>query len=155
MMKFRSVFRFLLVAIAVLLVACSSPPQVAQVPTYTPQQLQQIQSYAADIKELRDRLLEIPPLVQQERWIDVQSFIHGPLGELRVKMGKLARELPPASQKIAQDTAQDVFEHLILIDEATKTRTARKAFLNYNGILKDLDSFLQLVPTEATGTSLK
>ncbi|MBD2464305.1 photosystem II protein PsbQ [Oscillatoria sp. FACHB-1407] len=146
MMKYRSVLSVILAAIAVFLVSCSNPTSTAKAPTYTPQQLEQIQDYLADVQELRDRLLEIPPLVQKERWVDVQSFIHGPLGELRFKMGKLARSLEPNTQKQALAAAQEVFEHLILIDEATQTRDSRKAFKNYNEALKDIDAFLTLAP---------
>jgi photosystem II protein PsbQ len=150
MMKYRSVLSVILAAIAVFLVSCSSPAPKVQGPTYTPQQLEQIQNYLADVKELRDRLLEIPPMVQKQEWVDVQTFIHGPLGELRFKMGKLARSLEPKLQKPALAAAQEVFEHLILIDEATQTRDSRKALFNYNQTLKDFDAFLSLVPQQAS-----
>lgn len=146
MMKYRSVLSVILAAIAVFLVSCSNPTTIAKAPTYTPQQLEQIQDYLTDVETLRDQLLEIPPLVQKQQWVDVQSFIHGPLGEFRFKMTKLARSLEPKVQKQAIAAAQEVFEHLILIDEATLTRDSRKAFKNYNEALKDFDAFLSLVP---------
>lgn len=148
MMRYRAVLSVILAAIAVFLVSCSSPAPTVKGPTYTPQQLEQIQNYLTDVEELRDRLLEIPPLVQKQQWVDVQTFIHGPLGELRFKMGKLARSLEPKVQKQALEAAQEVFEHLILIDEATLTRDNRKALFNYNETLKDFDAFLSLVPKQ-------
>jgi photosystem II protein PsbQ len=149
MVNYRSVLSVILAAIAVFLISCSSPTPVAKGPTYTTVQLEQIQNYAAEVNALRDRLLEIPPLVQQQRWRDVQTFIHGPLGELRFKMTKLARSLEPKTQTAALESAKDVFEHLILIDEATQTRDSRKALLNYNRALEDFATFLKYVPQNA------
>jgi photosystem II protein PsbQ len=149
MVKYRSVLSIILAAIAVFLISCSSPTAVAPGPTYTPAQLEQIQTYTAEVKELRERLLGIPPLVQQQRWTDVQTYIHGPLGELRFKMSKLARSLEPKVQATALASAKDVFDHLILIDEATQTRDSRKALLNYNRALEDFETFLSYVPNNA------
>lgn len=146
--RYQTILSLLLVVVAVFLVSCGSPKPVAKGPTYTTAQLQEIQKYADDVQEMRDRLLGIPPLVQQERWVDVQSYIHGPLGEMRSRMSRLARSLEPKLQKSALSTANDVFEHLNLIDEATQTRDNRKALLNYNEALKDFDAFLQYLPSE-------
>jgi photosystem II protein PsbQ len=149
MVNYRSVLSVMLAAIAFFLISCSSPTAVAPGPTYSAAQLEQIQTYTAEVKELRERLLTIPPLVQQKRWTDVQSFIHGPLGELRFKMSKLARTLEPKVQATALESAKDVFGHLILIDEATLTQDSRKALLNYNRALEDFDTFLKYIPQDA------
>jgi photosystem II protein PsbQ len=138
----------LVVAIAIFLVSCSSAP-VAKGPVYTSAQLAQIEQYSTGVVELRDRLLEIPPLVQQQDWVDVQSFIHGPLGELRARMSRLARSLEPKVQKKALDAAKEVFEDLNLIDEATLTRDSKKALLSYNRAIQDFETFLKYVPAEA------
>ncbi|MBD1868637.1 photosystem II protein PsbQ [Cyanobacteria bacterium FACHB-471] len=145
MIRYRSILAFVLAGIAAFLVSCSSPATTAA-PTYTEAQLAQIERYSADVQELRDRLLEIPPLVQAQRWRDVETFIHGPLGELRFRMGNLARSLDPKVQPEARAAAQEVFEHLIAIDEAAKARDNRKALSNYNGALADFETFLKLVP---------
>jgi photosystem II protein PsbQ len=149
MRRYRAILSVLFAAIAVFLVSCSAPTQTAKGPIYTPEQIAQIQIYVADVQEMRDRLLAIPPLVQQRKWVDVQSFIHGPLGEMRIRMTRLARSLEPKVQKNALQAAKDVFEHLILIDEATQTGDDRKALLNYNLALQDFDTFLKYVPGEA------
>lgn len=148
MKRFRSVLSLLLVVISVFLVSCSSP-QVKKGPLYSADQIAQIHQYVVSVDELRDRLLEIPPLVQQGRWIDVQSFIHGPLGELRVRISRLARSLEPKVRDQAIAAGKEVFEHLNLIDEATLTKDNRKALLNYNLALKDFETFLEFVPAEA------
>lgn len=146
MIRYQSVLAFVLAGIAAFLVSCSSPAVTAKAPTYTDAQLAQIEQYAVDVQELRDRLLEIPPLVQAQRWRDVETFIHGPLGELRVKMSNLTRSLAPELQSDARAAAREVFEHLIAIDEAAQARDNRKALSNYNGALADFETFLKFIP---------
>jgi photosystem II protein PsbQ len=145
MKRLQSILILCLVLMTTLLVSCGSPTAVK--PTYTATQLVQIQKDAAGIQALRDRMLELPPLVQKQEWIDVANFIHGPLGELRVKMSHLSRSLLPDAQQPALKSAKEVFEHINLIDEAAQTRNAAKALKNYNEALKDFDTFLNQIPS--------
>lgn len=148
MKRYRSVLSLLLAAIAIFLVSCGNPTPTVKGPTYTPAQLEEIQTSATSVKEFRDKMLSIPPLVQQQEWVDLSSYIHGPLGELRFRMVRLARLLEPKLQPTALKVAKDVFGHLNLIDEAAQSFDAKKAFLNYNEALKDFDAFLKLLPPE-------
>jgi photosystem II protein PsbQ len=147
MRRYRSVLTLILAAITVLLVSCGSPSEKVKGPLYTTAQLEQIQRSVEDVQQLRDRMLELPPLIQQQQWTEVESFIHGPLGELRAKMSRLARTLAPDAQTTALTSAKEVFGHLILIDEAAQARNTNKALLNYNEALKDFDAFFQSVPS--------
>lgn len=152
MKRYRSIVSLLLVAMVVFLTSCSAPDTVKG-PTYSPEQIAQLQKYTADVEEMRDRLLAIPPLVQQGRWNDVQTYIHGPLGEMRARMSRLARGLEPKLQKPALNAAKEVFEHIVLIDEATLSNDSRKALFNYNQTLQDFDAFLKFVPAEVNATT--
>lgn len=147
MARYRSILAFILVIVTSLLVSCGNPSTTVKGPLYTTEQLAQIQNYTEDLQTLRDRMLELPPLIQQKQWTDVESFIHGPLGELRTRMSRLARTLEPKTQKNALVAAKNVFGHLIAIDEAAQTRDTNKALLNYNEALKDFDAFFQLIPS--------
>jgi photosystem II protein PsbQ len=149
MLRFRSILTVVLTVVLTVLLMSSSPAEAAKAakaPSYTPAQLEQIQQYATQVEELQNRMVEIPTLIQQQRWVDVKTFIHGPLGELRIRMSRLARSLAPQSQKVAQQAAKDVFEHLVAIDEAADIKDTTKAFRNYNEALKDLDAFFDLLP---------
>jgi len=145
MTRYRSILTFLLVVLTTFLVSCSSPT-VAKGPVYTATQLEQIQRYSTDIQTLSERMTELSALIAAEQWNDVESFIHGPLGELRVRMVRLARSLEPKAQKGAQNAAKEVFEHLIAIDEAAQTRDFAKATKNYQAALRDFEAFFQLIP---------
>lgn len=146
MARYRSILGFILVIITTFLVSCGGPAPTAKGPLYSAAQLEQIQHYTEDVQVLRDRMLELPPLVQQQKWTDVESFIHGPLGELRVRMSRLARALVPKEQPKALAASKEVFEHLILLDEAAQTRDTTKALRNYNEALRDFDAFFELIP---------
>lgn len=150
MRRFRSFLALILVGVTTLLVSCSSPDKIAVKPTYTTDQLEQIEQYSGDLEVFRDRLQEIPALVVAKRWNDVYTLIHGPLGELRVKMSTLSRTLLPSFQANARQSAQDVFGHLNAIDEAAQARDQQKALKNYNAVLEDFDAFLNLLPDIAS-----
>lgn len=147
MARYRSILVLLLAVVATFLVSCGGST-VAAKPTYTTAQLEQIQENASNIQGLRDRLIELPPLIQQQKWVEVESFMHGPLGELRAKMSRLSRSLlTPDLQSGALKAAKDVFNHLNLIDEAVQSRDITKALRNYNEALKDFDAFFEYLPS--------
>ena len=144
MRRFRSVLALVLAAIATVLVGCSGPGKV-QAPTYTSEQLAQIERYTGGVQELRDRMPELQTFIQRRQWNDVATFIHGPLGELRARMNRLARTLFSPAQRQANEAAQDLYGHLSRIDEAAKSQNAIAAAEEYRQALEDFDRFLQLV----------
>ena len=98
MVRSRSILSLILAMVAVFLISCSSPTVAKAPPTYTPAQIEQIKEYAPTLLALRDRMSEIPVLIQRRDWIGVRNFIHGPLGELRLKMTYITRNLLPTDQ---------------------------------------------------------
>jgi photosystem II protein PsbQ len=145
----RPILSLLLVAVTLFLVSCGGTPTEVKTTQYSAADLEQIQRYTTDIQELRDRLLEIPPAVRQENWRDIQTLIHGPLGELRFKMSNVTRFLNASVQEEARSSSKNVFEHLVKIDEASEIRDSRQLLKNYNGVLEDFDAFLSLIPKES------
>ncbi len=145
MTKHRSILSVVLALVAVLLISCGSPT-VAKVPTYTPEQVAEIQSYAKDVSAMRDRLPELQALIQKEDWTFVRNFIHGPLGELRVKMSAVTRDLLPNAQKPSRQAAQDVFNALVTLDRAAGESDSELATRKYGEAVKAFDAFFQLVP---------
>lgn len=143
----RSILSLILVIVATFLVSCGSPTTAKVPETYTTAQFEQIQEYAPDILTLRDRMdRELQTLIQQRDWIDVSNFIHGPLGELRLKMNYVTRNLLPQDQQKAREKTRDLFDHLVKIYQAAQDGNYQRATLNYREALTDIDAFLQLVP---------
>ena len=144
MRHYRSILALALAFVTAFLVSCSSP--TTKTLTYSPTQIERIQSYSSGITKLRSRMPELATLIENREWIDVRNFIHGPLGELRIRMGNLARNLLPDAQGQARQSAQDIFTHLEEIDEAAQNGDYRQAIRNYAEAIKDFDAFFQLVP---------
>ena len=145
MRHYRSILALALAFVTAFLVSCSSPNST-KTQTYSSTQIEQIQTYASGITKIRSRMPELATLIENREWINVRNFIHGPLGELRVRMGNLARNLLPNAQAQARQSAQDIFTHLEEIDEAAQNNDYRQAIRNYAEAIKDFDAFFQLVP---------
>jgi len=89
---------------------------------------------------------ELATRIENRNWSDVESFIHGPLGDLRVTMSTMARELLPDAQSAAVEKSRDVFGHLVKIDQAAREGSYEAAIRNYAEALKDFDAFVALAP---------
>lgn len=148
--RFRPLLGLVLAIVATCLVACGGPAAKAPT-TYTPEIMQRVELYTPGVAELRDRFPELEEYIQAKDWVDVQSFIHGPMGELRARVNRLASSLLPKDQPQAKDLAQELFVHLERLDEAAQEGQQVIAGQEYRNALDDFDSFLRLVPTFQQG----
>jgi photosystem II protein PsbQ len=149
MIKIQSMISVIFAVILVLLLNLGDVAEAksTQKPaTYTSEQIAQIQEYMTDVDALRDRLPELAKLIQDQNWVFVRNFIHGPLGEMRVKLANLSRNLLPDAQKQANKLAKDVFNNLVAIDQAAANKDYKTAIRNYGETIRDLEEFLKLVP---------
>jgi photosystem II protein PsbQ len=127
-----------------MLVACGGPAAVK--PTYTPERIAEIQGHTADLQKLSDRLPELQNLIQKEDFIFARNFIHGPLGEIRILMGRISSDLLPKDQPPARDLAKQIANDLVQIDEASAENNYKAAVRYYGETVKDLESFYKLIP---------
>ncbi|OZH55828.1 hypothetical protein AFK68_02070 [Hydrocoleum sp. CS-953] len=147
MLKKRSIVAWVMALLVAFLASCSSPTPP---PTYSDAQLQKIEQYTARIVALRDRMSELESLIQQEEWINVDTFIHGPLGDLRSKTNYLTQSLLLAKDKTpVLDAAKQVFEDLEDIDVAAAEGDKKQALSEYKKAVADFDTFLGLVPKDS------
>lgn len=146
MTRYRSIVGLLLAVVATVLVSCSSAPTAKLPTTYTPDQLETIQQYAAGVQGLRDRIPELESYIRDQDWVNIQSLLHGPYGELRSRMGRLSNTLLPQDKAKAIDLSKDLFKHLELLDESTLVRNQIAAGREFRLVLDDFDAFLALVP---------
>ncbi len=146
MLRFRPFLLSILALIMVFLVSCSNSPGMTQAPVYTPTQIEQIQRYQSGLLTLRDRLATLDLSIQNQEWTDVRSLIHGPLGELRLRMNNLSRTLLPEAQTKTSQVAQDLYGHLNRLDEAAQNADSVRAKQFYRDVLNDFDTFLSLIP---------
>lgn len=114
--------------------------------TYSPAQIEQIQRAVPTLTEFRSRLDNLDRFIQQRRWVDVRTYIHGPLGELRAQLRNVAVTLLPQDQKKALELSKSVANDLVNLDSAAKTIDVAKVTSSYQKALSDFDAFLALIP---------
>lgn len=146
MARFRPILGVILAAIATLIVSCggAAPKPPA---TYTPEILQKVQLYAPAVSDLRERLPELEAYIQDKDWVNIGSFIHGPLGEMRTQMNRLAATLLPKDAAQAKLLAKEVYVHLERLDQAAADNNQVIAGQEYRNAIDDFDVFLDLVPS--------
>ncbi len=151
MVKIRSIVSAALALLMVLVMGVGrvEAAKVKKPLTYVPEQIEQIQGYATELQAMRDRLPELGLLIQQRDWTFARNLIHGPLGELRVKMQNVSRNLLPDAQPAARTLAKEVFNDLTALDLAAQNSNAAAAQREYSAVVKDFDAFLALVPEAA------
>lgn len=148
MTKYRSILAVIFAVVAVFLIGFSNPATAKPVKklTYTSAQIADIQNYANELATMGNRLPELQDLIQKEDWTFVRNFIHGPLGDIRVKMSLVAGKLLPDAQKQARQVAREVGNDLVAIDQAAEKREYKTAIRYYGETIKDLEAFFQLLP---------
>lgn len=151
MVKIRSIVSAALALLMVLVMGVGQveAAKVKKPLTYVPEQIEQIQGYATELQAMRDRLPELGLLIQQRDWTFARNLIHGPLGELRIKMQNVSRNLLLDAQPAARTLAKNVFNDLTALDLAAQNSNAGAAQREYSAVVKDFDAFLALVPEAA------
>jgi photosystem II protein PsbQ len=147
MRSYRSILALILALVTTFLVSCGSPT-AKKPPTYTAEQIAQIQQLASTVAALRDKMPILEDKIQNKNWTDVGTYIHGPLGDLRRNVSYTVRELLPQDQKAASAAAKDLFSRLETIDIASTKGNYQVAVQNYQAALKDFDDFFRLIPKQ-------
>lgn len=141
----RSIMGIFLVAIATLLVSCGGA-KVAVTPTYTADNLAQIAIYSDRIQTSKDRLPELAGYIRDENWANIDNFIHGPLGELRAGMKRLAFMLLPDDKAEALELSDEIADDLEAMSAAVTAFDGSRTNKAYIRFVKDLSTFLDMIP---------
>jgi photosystem II protein PsbQ len=145
MIRKKSLVTWMIALLAVLMVSCSSG--VAKVTTYSPEQLTKIADYTTNLVVYRDRMDRLNELIQKQQWVNVDTYIHGPLGALRGQTTYLTQNLLlPKDRDQVLSAAREIFDHLEKIDVAANDGNYNLAVTNYQEAVKDLENFLDLIP---------
>ncbi|ERN40283.1 photosystem II protein PsbQ [Rubidibacter lacunae KORDI 51-2] len=149
MRSLQSLFSLTLILVSVFAVSCSGPSPL-EPPTYTSDQLQSIALYRVPVDTARDRFNELNKLIGNRSWVDVDTFIHGPLGLLRRDMSVLTRTLLPDDLDAASDLTRKLFLDLERLDLAVDSRDYAAARGNFGAAIDDLDAYLDVLPSAPT-----
>lgn len=142
---FRPILSLILVLATTILVSCGSPTASAP-PTYTPEKLQKVATYRIPFDIARDRISELGKYIDNEDWVNADSFIHGPLGSIRRDLTYLSKALLPDEQEPALEAAKDIFKHFENIDAAIAANNYKFAIEQYKEVVSDFDSYASLLP---------
>lgn len=142
---FRPILSLILVLATTILVSCGSPTASAP-PTYTPDKLQKIKIYRIPLDVARQRIPELGQYIDQEDWVNADSFLHGPLGLIRRDLTYLSNALLPDEQEQALEMAKDIFGHIQNIDVAVDDHDYQVAIAQYKEMVSDLDAYSSLIP---------
>lgn len=145
MIRLRSALLALVMAAAIALTSLGFAP-VAQAETYSSAQKSQIEIFVPGVQDLRDRLPELESYIAGKRWREIQTFIHGPLGELRERLSRVSRRLKGSDRATAEAAAKDLFKHLVAMDEFAGQFDYKRAGNEYLAAVKAFDQFLSVVP---------
>ncbi|MBV6621839.1 MAG: photosystem II protein PsbQ [Rivularia sp. (in: Bacteria)] len=149
MSRLRPLFSLILISLATLLISCGGPNVAATPPTYTQSQIEKIQEYVPEIVAVQERGAELQKLIQNRDWIDVGTFIHGPMAEARLNMNYIVSNLLPEQQKPARKLVRDMFNNLVKIDQAAGEGNSGQALNAYDAAFADINQFLDLMPTKS------
>lgn len=142
--SYRSILSVVFAFVAIFLVSCSTPVEVAA-PAYSRTQVEQVARYQEILQGFRDRFPELAVAISKKDWVDVGTFIHGPLGELRQKTGYVIRNIiNPAAATQAKEFTDQLFDSLEAIDKAAADNKQAVAVKKYNEAIVAFDKFLEL-----------
>lgn len=142
--SYRSILSVVFAFVAVFLVSCSAPVEIAA-PAYNPTQVSQVARYQEILQGFRDRFPELAVAISKKDWVDVGTFIHGPLGELRQKTSYVIRNIiDPSEASQGKEIADQLFDSLEAIDKAAADNKQAVAVKKYNEAITAFDKFLKL-----------
>ncbi|WP_204138576.1 photosystem II protein PsbQ [Halomicronema sp. CCY15110] len=143
--RLRPILSVVLAVVATCLVGCGGA-DVAQPTTYSSEQIAQLEIFAPRVTDLRDRFPELEDYIQNKNWVDISAFIHGPMGELRVGLERVAVRLLPQDEKQAKYYAEEIGTHLEKLDAAAEEYNQIEAGKQYREVLDDFNAFVELIP---------
>jgi photosystem II protein PsbQ len=149
MKRLRSILPIVLAAFAILLVSCGGNVAKAP-PVYTPEKIAEIQRYMTPVYSAQERMPELAEYIESKDWKNVDSFIHGPLGGLSSSMSYINRAVVLSKDRPALTELYETFyEDIERLDAAVGFKIYRDAIDEYQSVLKDLNGYIDTIPTES------
>ena len=74
----------------------------------------------SQVTKLQSQVEILQDLVKGEEWLEIRSFIHGPMGQVRRQLFFISQKLPKSMQASLEDEIEAVSETLNVMDEAAE-----------------------------------
>jgi len=104
------------------------------------------QTSSPALQSLTDRIELLKTYVDRSNWTTIKTFIHGPLGQIRVDIGRAIDKLPSKQQAAAKNLAKDLFNDLVKLDIAATDREVDRTDAAYSQVRQDFTELLALLP---------
>ena len=72
----------------------------------------------SQVTKLQSQVETLQEYVEGEEWLEIRSFIHGPMGQVRRQLFFISQKLPKSAQASLADEIEAVSETLNVMDEA-------------------------------------
>ena len=147
MRRFHSLLSLILILVTTLLVSCSNPSASTIPTTYSPEKIEQLQTLIEPVAAAKGQMETLKGFIAEKNWVDTRTYIHGPLGQVRLDIANLNRSLLAKDQKTATKTAKEFLGHLERIDAAAKERNTAAVEIQFSEAVKELNNYLNLLPS--------
>ncbi|MGK7934119.1 MAG: photosystem II protein PsbQ [Microcystaceae cyanobacterium] len=146
MLRLRPLLSIVLVLVTTLLISCGNPSTSTAPTTYSAAKIEQLQILIDPVAATKEKMETLKGFIVEKNWVDTRTYIHGPLGGVRLDMANLNSSLLPKDQKAAKTAAKAFFGHLERIDIAAKEKNTAVVQTQFREALSDLDAYLNLLP---------
>jgi photosystem II protein PsbQ len=102
--------------------------------------------YAARLQQVSQRLEILKGYVDQQNWVTIRTYIHGPLGEIRRDIAYLSMGLRGTAKQQSQKIGKTIAADLVQLDFAAKDFNPEQTQTAYKRVKADFDQLLQLLP---------
>jgi photosystem II protein PsbQ len=102
--------------------------------------------YAGRITQLSDRLAVLQEYVDSNNWVNIRTYIHGPLGEVRRDIAYLTRGLTGSAKQKASTLGKVIADDLVKLDFAAKNTDAKAVQSAFLQVTQHFDQLLALLP---------
>lgn len=134
------IFCVMLALVGTLFAPVLTQPAIAQ----TKSQIAIRAASTQKLQVLSDRFDRLEKFVYAEKWNDVITYIHGPFGEIRRELRRIAGQLGKSQKESANDLANNLFKNFVKLDIAAKEKDAIAAEKVFKNALQDFEAIVKL-----------
>ena len=92
------------------------------------------------VTRLQAQVETLQEYVQNKDWLEIRSFIHGPMGQVRRQLFFIAQDLPKNKRAAIEDDIEAVSKNLNSLDEAAENYSEASSIKAQQGLSQAVDN---------------
>ncbi|MEL7085926.1 MAG: hypothetical protein AAF268_01345 [Cyanobacteria bacterium P01_A01_bin.3] len=80
----------------------------------------------SQVTKLQSQVETLQEYVEGREWLEIRSFIHGPMGQVRRQLFFISQKLPKSMQASLEDEIEAVSANLNVMDEAAENYSEKR-----------------------------